>query len=253
MIFFEELQAMSWGLSFKEVLQTGYFGYNFGLPDNYNVTMLIISGIICAIFAYLFGSINCSVMISSKKYGKDIRTQGSGNAGATNMMRVYGKKAAALTFLGDVLKSALASIVGRLLLGYVGAYVAGLFCVIGHAYPVFFKFKGGKGVVAISTMCLLTEPLVFAIMFVIFAIILFGYKMVSLASIMTMITYPLVLFKAALFVDQPYGIHMILAALTAFFVVFLHRKNIMRIYHHEESKISFGKKKDKESNNEEEK
>lgn len=243
MSFFEQLGAMNTSLSFREIMDVGYFGFNFGLQDNFNITMLVVSGIICAIVSYLFGSINCSVMISSKKYGNDIRTQGSGNAGATNMMRVYGKKAATLTFLGDVLKSAAASIIGRLLLGYVGAYVAGLFCVIGHAFPLFFKFKGGKGVVAISTMCLLTEPLVFAIMLVIFAIILFGYKMVSLASIMAMITYPLVLSKAALFVDQPYGIHMILAAANAFFVVFLHRKNIARIFHHEESKISFGKKK----------
>ena len=251
MSFLELLKSLNFDLSFAEVMGYGYFGYNFRLEGQVNIPMLIVSAVICAILSYLAGSVNCSVMISSKKYGKDIRNQGSGNAGATNMLRVYGKKAAVLTFLGDVLKSALASIIGRLILGYVGAYLAGLFCVIGHAYPIFFKFKGGKGVVAISTMCLLTEPLVFLIMLVIFVIILFGYKMVSLASIMVMLTYPLVLSQAAM-TAEPVGAHFVLALFNAFFVVFLHRKNIIRIYNHEESKISFGKKKDKKSYSDEE-
>jgi len=227
---------------FKRFLISGYFFYNDeNFYENTGKVVLII--VACSIIAYLFGSLNFSVMISKNKYGADIRTKGSGNAGATNMMRTYGKKAAILTFGGDMLKTAMAVAVGYFLLGYWGAYLSGLFAVLGHAYPVFFKFKGGKGVVAISTMCLLTEPIVFLIMLLIFIIVLYGYKMVSLASIMIALTYPMVLSMAG---RTPFGIHILLAAANSLFIIFLHRANIGRIYNHTESKVSLGKKKKEE-------
>ena len=230
---------------FNEILKHGYFKYND--PNFYSNTGMFILVIVgCAVISYLLGSINCGVILSKLKYGQDIRTQGSGNAGATNMMRTYGKGAAILTFIGDMLKTALAVAVGYFALGYYGAYAAGLFCVIGHAYPIFFQFKGGKGVVCISTMCLLTEPVVFLIMLIIFLVILFGYKMVSLASVMIMLTYPLVLSMAGF--AGVYGLHILIAAVTALFIVFLHRKNIARIYNHTEAKITFGKKKEETDN-----
>ena len=229
---------------FNKILIGGFFKYqDENLYANTGKVVLIVIG--CILVSYLLGSINFGVIISTNKYGKDIREQGSGNAGATNMMRTYGKKAAVLTFIGDMLKTALAVGVGYFALGYNGAYLAGLFCVIGHAFPIFFKFKGGKGVVCISTMCLLTEPVVFLIMLAIFLIVLFGYKMVSLASVMIMLTYPLVLSMAGF--AGAFGLHIILAAANALFIVFLHRKNIARIYNHTESKITFGKKKDENS------
>ena len=158
-------------MTFNDWINVGYFGYNYGMENNWNSTMLGIAFLICAVVSYLLGSINCGVIISRDKYGKDIRESGSGNAGATNMLRTYGKKAAILTFSGDVLKTVVAVIVGRLCLGYLGAFIAGAFCILGHAYPIFFKFKGGKGVVCISTMCLLTNPGVFLIMLGIFLIV----------------------------------------------------------------------------------
>lgn len=225
---------------FKRFLMSGYFSFNDEtFYDNTTKVVLVILG--CILGAYLLGSLNFGVMISKLKYGADIRTKGSGNAGATNMMRTYGKKAAALTFIGDMFKTALAVCLGYALLGYWGAYLTGLFGVVGHAYPVFFKFKGGKGVVAISTMCLLTEPFVFLIMLVIFIIILYGYKMVSLASVMICLTYPMVLSVAGRTI--PYGPHILLAAMTSLLVIFLHRGNIVRIYNHTESKVNLGKKK----------
>jgi len=118
-----------------------------------------------------------------------------------------------------------------------GAFVAGIFCIVGHAYPLYFKFKGGKGVVCIAAMGLFTTPLVLVIMLAIFAVILFGFKMVSFASIMTMIIYPYVLFQL-----EGYGPWILYASIAALFVVFLHRKNIVRIFNHTESKISLGKK-----------
>lgn len=229
-------------MTFSDWLDVGYFGYNFGMQNNWNSTYLGLAVLICAVASYLLGSINCGVIISKERYGKDIRESGSGNAGATNMFRTYGKKAAVFTFLGDVLKTAVAILVGRLLLGYLGAFVAGFFCIIGHAYPIFFKFKGGKGVVCISTMCLLTNPLVFLIMLGIFLIVLFGFKMVSLASVMIMLIYPFVLYNVG---SKGPGLHVAIAALGALFVIYLHRENIKRIYRHQESTISFFKKKDK--------
>lgn len=227
-------------MKFIDWLNFGYFGFNFGMADNWSNTYLAIAAVITAILAYLVGSINCGVILSREKFGRDIREDGSKNAGATNMLRVYGKKAAALTFLGDVLKSAVASVIGRLMLGYLGAFVAGLLCIVGHAYPIFFKFRGGKGVVAISTMCLLTNPGVFLIMLGIFLTILFGFKMVSLASVMIMVVYPFVLFNVGYMGP---GLHVVISVIAALFVIYLHRGNIARIYNHTESKISFGKKK----------
>ena len=229
-------------MTFNDWINVGYFGFNHGMENNWNSTMLGLAFLICAVVSYLLGSINCGVIISRDKYGKDIRESGSGNAGATNMLRTYGKKAAILTFSGDVLKTVVAVIVGRLCLGYLGAFIAGAFCILGHAYPIFFKFKGGKGVVCISTMCLLTNPGVFLIMLGIFLIVLFGFKMVSLASVMIMVIYPFVLYNVG---HMGPGIHVALGALSAWFIVYLHRENIKRIYKHQESTISFGKKKDK--------
>ena len=227
--------------NFYNFIGTGLFSF---YDQNVGRTVLVCIG--CAVLAYLCGSINCGLLISKAKYGQDIRTQGSGNAGTTNMMRVYGKKAGVLTFIGDILKTAVAVVIGYILLGYYGAYFAGLFCIIGHAFPIFFKFKGGKGVATIATVCLLTEPVVFLIMLLIFVIILFGYKMVSLASVMIMLIYPMMLSMVGF--AGPAGLHIILAAIMALFVIFLHRKNIVRIYNHTESKISIGKnKKNKKS------
>ena len=234
----------------KDILANGYFWYidNNFFQSTKNFIFVIVG---CVILAYLCGSINFGVIISKKRYGIDIRTEGSCNAGATNMYRMHGKKAAILTFIGDFFKTTLAVAIGYFMAGYNGAYLAGMFCVIGHAYPVFFKFKGGKGVVAISTMCLLTNPIVFLVMLFIFVVILLGYKMVSLASVMCMIVYPMILSSIGGMITSSdgslvhYGPHILIATFTALFVVFLHRQNIARIYNHTESKISLGKNKEK--------
>ena len=218
-----------------------HFATNLDDGIEIDVRIVVLCAILCAVVAYLIGSINFSVIIS-KTYGADVREKGSGNAGTTNMFRVYGKKAGICTFLADILKTVIVLVLGRLILGLLGAYVAGLFCIIGHAYPLFFKFKGGKGVVCMATMILMTAPLVFLIMFVIFFIILFGFKMVSLASVMCALIYPLILSNMAHF-EGFFAINILIAMLCSVLVIFLHRKNIVRIFNHEESKISIGRKK----------
>ncbi len=109
--------------------------------------MLIAGIVLCALIGYLLGSFNFALILSRKMYKDDIRKHGSKNAGTTNMMRTYGSKAAGLTILGDMLKAVVAVILGALLMGlYFGGYAAALGCVVGHVFPVFFGFKGGKGV-----------------------------------------------------------------------------------------------------------
>ena len=193
---------------------------------------------LCAAIGYLMGSLNFGVIIS-KLYGADIRTKGSGNAGATNMMRVYGKKASYLTFGGDVLKTAVAVFLCRFLIaGYYGAFFAGLFVIIGHAFPLYFKFKGGKGVACIAAFCLCTTPFIFLIELLIFVGILFAFKMVSLGSVMIALIYPYMLY-----VSKGAGPEVIIGFCAAALVIFLHRQNLVRIFNHTEHKFNLGKKK----------
>jgi glycerol-3-phosphate acyltransferase PlsY len=111
---------------------------------------------------------NFALVISKLKYGDDIRKYGSGNAGMTNMMRTYGKAAAGLTLLGDALKAVVSAVIGYISLGEYGAYIAGLFCILGHMFPIYYKFKGGKGVVTVAISILMCDPLVFLILFILF-------------------------------------------------------------------------------------
>lgn len=191
----------------------------------------------CAAIGYFFGSINCGILIS-KIYGRDVRKSGSGNAGTTNMMRTFGKKAGIFTFIGDFVKASVALILCRIIFGVEGAFIGGIFCIIGHAYPIYFGFRGGKGVVCIAAMGLFTDPLALAIMLVIFTAILFGFKMVSFASVMSMLIYPFIV----TFFYGP-GMWFIYALIAAAIVTFLHRKNIVRIFNHTESKIGQKKRK----------
>ena len=231
-------------MSFADAWNYGYLAGYFAEydPSKYNSmhylfsTPWIYGAVICAVIAYLFGSINCGLLIS-KIYGTDIRKYGSGNAGATNMTRTFGKKAGIMTFVGDFLKTALGLLACRMVFGTEGVFIAGIFCILGHAYPIYFKFKGGKGVVCMAAVVLFAEPLVFAIMITIFAIILFGFKMVSFASVMCMVIYPYMLHLIGNWYEAGYGIHIIYAMMASVLVIFLHRKNIVRIFNHTESKI----------------
>ena len=196
--------------------------------------------ILCAVIAYLLGSLNFAIIISGRTYKQDIREYGSKNAGMTNMMRTYGKKAAGLTLLGDALKAVVAGLIGYAVLGQLGAYVAGTACVIGHMFPVFYKFKGGKGVVTTAASVLMCNPFVFVIMLVIFVIIVAGTRYISLGSVMCMLMYPFVLNTIDTWLSGgcPY---VIFALLMAVLVIFKHRENIKRLRQGKENKFSFKK------------
>lgn len=231
--------------------------------------VLSIAAIIAA--AYFLGGINFAIIISKKRFGADIRDYGSGNAGMTNMMRTFGKKAGILTFVGDIGKTVVACLIGYLLLGRLGAFVAGLFCMVGHMFPAAYKFKGGKGFACALATILMTDvgnpfmyhiPLVLILTLIIFAAVYFVSKYISLAAIMSMLIYPMILFvfenvsmstisgsetvlkdPAVSFYAIDFAYYIIIALLMTTLVIFMHRENIGRLFRGEESKTYLGKKK----------
>jgi len=201
--------------------------------------------IIVAIIAYLIGSINFSVILSKKMAGFDLREKGSGNAGTTNMLRTVGKKGAAITLVLDVLKGVIAIFLAKLigiiwkdLDGALLVQLAGILVVVGHTFPIFFKFKGGKGV-ATSLGVLLTLNWQIGLICLVFALVLIVLtQMVSLGSIAAAILYPVL----TIFIGQNYivpGNYIISSIILAVIVVFNHRENVKRLLSGTENRISF--------------
>lgn len=205
--------------------------------------------IIMAIIAYLIGSINFSVILSKKMAGFDVREKGSGNAGSTNMLRSVGKKAAAITLICDILKGVV-SIGIAILLGNVIEnmnrelllQIAGIAVVIGHTFPIFFGFKGGKGV-ATSLGVILMSNWQIGLICLVFALVLMVLtKMVSLGSCAAAVLFPVL----TLFINTNYivlsesksgKVYLIYSILLAVIVLFNHRSNIKRILNGTENKV----------------
>ena len=205
--------------------------------------------LLCIVLPYLLGSLNFAIIISKLFFRDDIRKYGSGNAGTTNMLRTYGKLPAAATLILDMSKGAVSVLLGLLILGtgvytetgytsvFSGTYIAGLFAILGHMFPCFYRFKGGKGVATTAVVVLCTNPFLFAILLLAFIIIVAGSKMISLGSVMCMLLYPVLMARLA--ANQPQGI--LISFLIAALVIFMHRSNIKRIWEGKESKLSFKK------------
>ena len=210
------------------------------LGGNSTLRGLLIFGaaLLCIAVPYLLGSVNPAVLISKGFYKRDIRTGGSGNAGATNMLRTFGKGAAAATLFCDLAKAALAFWFGFFLMGINGAAIAGFFAVFGHIFPIFAKFRGGKGVACLAAVALCTSPLTFAIMLGIWLVIALGTRFVSLASVMSAMLYPLIL---RAFTGSGAGLSVAMAILSAVFVVFRHKENLQRLSRGQEPKLQFRK------------
>ena len=204
-------------------------------------------GIVLAmIIGYLLGSLNSAIIISRLFLHRDIRAHGSKNAGATNMLRTYGTRYAVMTLALDMFKGVVATALGFVAFGMNGAAVAGFFCIFGHMFPVYYRFKGGKGVACTGIVALMLDPWTFLVMFGCFFFIAGTTKYVSLASIMCAFLYPLLLnafYPAPVEVPTGKGLVVLMGVLTTVFVVFMHRENIKRLYHGKESKLSFSKKK----------
>ena len=204
--------------------------------------------IIMAIIAYAIGSVNFSVIFSRKFAGFDVREKGSGNAGTTNLLRFAGKKAAAITLVCDILKGVISIIIAIVIGNIVKdidkallVQIAGLCVVIGHTFPIFFEFRGGKGVATSLGILLMTNwqigliCLVFALILIIFT------RMVSAGAVTASILFPVL----TLFIGKEFfiveGNYLIFSIALAAIVVFNHRSNIKRILEGNENKISLKK------------
>mgnify|MGYP001271613745 CR=1 FL=1 len=193
--------------------------------------MLTMIGII--ILAYLLGSIPSGLLIGKTFYGIDIREHGSGNLGATNTFRVLGIKAGIVVTLMDILKGTLATALPMWFAPELHPLIAGLFAVIGHMYPVFAQFKGGKAVATSAGVLLCYEPVMFLFIFGVFFITLYLSKIVSLSSMVSSIA-------AVIYSFLTKDVFLIVVVvLLAAFVIYRHRSNIERIRNKTEPKIKW--------------
>lgn len=204
--------------------------------------------ILVALIGYALGSISFSVIFTKKFAGFDLREKGSGNAGSTNALRTAGKKVGAITLICDILKGLVAILIA-ILIGNIFKYedvaslvqIAAIAAIIGHTFPIFFGFKGGKGV-ATSLGVLLLVNWKIGLICLIFALILMAVtKIVSIGSIAAAILFPvLVLFIGDGFIVE--GNYFVFSIILALIVIFNHRSNIKKLANGTENKLSFKKK-----------
>lgn len=206
--------------------------------------------VLAAIVAYLLGSISSAVIVSRVYAHDDVRKYGSKNAGMTNVLRTYGKLPALFTFLGDFVKGILAVLAGRLIFSLLGVtdfdagYLAGFFALLGHLYPIYFGFKGGKGVLTSLGIILVVNPLVLLILLIIFLPVLFITRIVSLVSVTGAVLYPFVTLIVDLCLRKPVLFDFLFAVLFSLIVIWRHRSNIQRLLNGTERRI--GDKKPEE-------
>ncbi len=201
--------------------------------------------VIFSIISYLIGSINPAIILSRKVYGTDIRTLGSKNAGASNAVRNYGIKAGTAVFLLDFAKGLFAVMAAKTAVAYFNApYItvlaSGFFAQVGHTFPVFYKFKGGKGVATAAGAAMGIMPLTATVLLLCFAVILLLTKTVALASGICAAGYPLL---AYFFSVENKALNFIFAASCAILIALKHSSNFIRLINGEEEKIRFGKGK----------
>ena len=221
------------GFAVSDILKYGLLD----LLDRRGTVLLIISVVLLLAAGYLIGGINTSILYSKLKYGKDIRESGSGNAGLTNMLRTYGKGAAAVTLAGDIAKTALCCLIGAIVLGKTGAFLCGYGAVIGHIWPVWFRFRGGKGVLSLATVILICSPVTFLICITVFFIIVAFTKYISLGSVICALLMPVVLAR----ILGTANLVIIPTVIICIIIVWKHRSNIKRLREGNENKIHLGK------------
>ncbi len=212
--------------------------------------------LLLAIVSYLLGDINCAVLFSKLFKKSDVRNYGSGNAGATNMFRVYGLAMGVLTFLCDILKGVLPCVLAKYAIfarcgadvATTAGYIAGFFAVVGHIFPVFFRFKGGKGVATAIGVCFSLQPLLSLCLVLPCLVILFATDRASIVSLfiaLFMIVWSWVCYG----VNYPWKVIYtnidafccMLITLTFILVIFAHRHNILRIFRGDEKRTGIRK------------
>lgn len=213
---------------------------------------MTITAIIALILAYLMGSVPSAVWIGKSLYGVDVREFGSGNAGATNTFRVLGKKAGLIVLSLDILKGWLAVIMA----GFISEappgtspfvdlqIVLGVAAVIGHIFPVFAGFRGGKGIATLFGVILAAHPLACLISLGVFMVIFLAFKYVSLGSISAAIAFPISVIT--IFGDRVVPSMVIFSIMVAILVMITHQKNIERLMRKEESKMKLSVRRKRE-------
>ena len=208
---------------------------------------------VCIAVSYLLGSINTAILLSKYVFRDDVRRHGSGNAGTTNVLRTYGRGAAGITFFGDSLKGVLAVVVACLLFGapqtearylflITATYMAAFCCILGHVFPCFSQFRGGKGFATMAGVILVLNPFLFVILFAVYVPMVLCSHYISLSSVVAALFYPMMLSLVDRVVTG-YGIHVLFAMAIAVLVTWAHRGNLRRIFDGNERKTYiFGKK-----------
>ncbi len=224
------------------------------------ITTYWLPTLISAVIAYLLGSISFAIPVTKLFIGKDIRQMGSGNAGFTNVLRCVGKPAAIITFIGDFAKGICSLYIGRWIFlmmasgapniehtAEVGAALAGLFALLGHLFPIYFGFKGGKGVLISAGIICALDFKCFLIVLVIFLIVFAITKTVSKGSLVVAVCYPIATLLLNLFVykSDAWLAMTLIAVAFAVVVIYMHRENIKRIMNGTEPK-TIAKKKESE-------
>lgn len=215
--------------------------------------------LITALLSYLWGSLNSAIIVVRLLKHEDVREKGSGNAGLTNVLRVYGKGPAAATLLCDLFKGVVAVVAARLIVNdlldirffnddiFIG-YIAGLFVMLGHIFPIYYGFHGGKGVLIAATTLIAMDPLTCAISVGVFAIVLAATKYVSVGSICAAVAYPLFTIITQTINGtngriQNFLITLLIGAL----IIYMHKPNIQRLRAGTENKFGQKKKADSDS------
>ena len=186
--------------------------------------MIVLKTAAVIVAGYLLGSLSASIILSRTAWGGDVRSKGSGNAGATNMARVYGLGAGFLTLGCDMLKTIAATLLGSLLLGDIGLALGGICAMIGHCFPVFHGFKGGKGISVGAALGLMIDWRVFVCIIATFLIVAFLTKKVSLGSVCAAVA--ITICSLVFHVTTP---RLVLAICAMCLAVFQHRSNIGRL------------------------
>ena len=214
--------------------------------------MFVLCMLLAAVIPYLLSGINSAIIVTKIKSGVDIRTIGSGNAGLTNTLRTQGKLAAVFVLLGDILKGVLSvvfvSLIFKFLLGidtyshtdgysWVN-YFAGILAVLGHIFPVYYGFKGGKGILVTFAAMLAINWVPALILLGVFAVVVAITRYVSLGSIIAAACYPVAVYIFSVLQEDSCGvINLILSGLIGAMLIFMHRSNIKRLLSHSEKKL----------------
>jgi len=228
---------------FSELGAEGLIGYFW---KDVPLAASLLLAFVYILIPYLLGSVNTAIIVSDKFYHDDIRNYGSGNAGFTNIMRIYGKRAAIITFVGDFLKTVLAIMIGWCCFGYLTAYIAGFACFLGHIFPVYYRFRGGKGILCLTAMLFMLDWRIFLVLLAIFLLVVAMSKYISFGSVLCSVLFPLLfnrMNKALLALVPHMYLCQLIAIVIAVIVVVKHWGNLKRIFDGTESKFRFKKSK----------